>query len=187
MALTLALLCLSACRVGETQPEPPALEPSPSESPQSGRVWSWGSSGDTPDKAWDMEEWARDNGIHYQFSQQEIDSAIAAARAYLEEEWAKEEWVVSFEVTDVYEARAETLHNWFMYFDRASTSFTDWTKEDMETRYIVVGADYTCEYDHTLTPLNDGQQQVTIVLTRPVGGEWSVDSTGPLLWKDTQR
>lgn len=143
------------------------------------RVWAWGSSEDTPDKtSWDMEEWARDNGIHYQFSRQDIDSAIKAARAMLEE-WAKEEWVVSFEVTDVYEARTETLHNWFIYFDRMSTFFTDWTQEDMETRYIVIDADYACEYDHTLTPLFDGRQQVAIALTRPAGGEWSVDSTGP--------
>ena len=140
------------------------------------RVWSWGSSEDTPDKVnWDMEEWARDNGIHYQFSQQDIDSAIAAARAYVEEEWAKEGWVISFEVISVYEARLETLHQWFMSFDRASTSFTDWTQEDMQTRYIVIGVDYTCEYDHTLTFMFDGEQQAAIELTRPTAeGEWSV-------------
>ena len=140
------------------------------------RVWAWGSAEDTPDKAdWDMEEWARDNGVSYRFSRQDIDSAIEAARAYLEEEWAKEEWVISFEVTDVYEARMETLRHWFMYFDRVSAAFTDWTQEDMETRYIVIGADYTCEYDHTLTPMFDGEQRTSIVLTRPTAeGEWSV-------------
>lgn len=183
VVLVIVLLCLAACRMEETQLEPSPSEPAPPELSQPERIWSWGSSGDTPDKAsWDMKEWARENGICYQFSQQDIDSAIEAARAMLEEEWAKEEWVVSFEVTDVYEARTETLHHWFMYFDRTSTFFADWTQEDMQTRYIVIGADYTCEYDHTLTPLFDGQQQVAIALTRPAGGEWSVDSTGPILW-----
>lgn len=56
------------------------------------------------------------------------------------------------EVTDVYETRTETLHNWFMYFDRTSTFFTDWTQEDMQTRCIVIGTDYTCEYDHIRLP-----------------------------------
>ena len=145
------------------------------------RVWSWGSSGDMPDKVnWDMEEWARNYGISYRYSQRDIDDAIAAARTYLEE-WGQGEHVISFEIADVYEARLSTLHQWFMYFDRTSSFFTDWTQEDMETRYIVIGADYTGEYDHTLTPLGDGQQQIMMALTRPAGGKWSVYSTGSAL------
>ena len=50
----------------------------------------------------------------------------------------------------------------------------------METRYIVIGADYTCEYDHTLTPMFDGEQRASIVLTRLTAeGEWSVYDAAP--------
>lgn len=145
--------------------------PAPKTSPPE-RVWAWGGGGDAPNQ--DLEGWARDNGISYRFSQRDIDDAIAAVRATLEEEWAKEEWVISFEVTNVYEARLETLNQWRMYFCRTSELFADWTQEDMETRYIVIGAEFTCEYDHTLTFMNDGRQRAAIALTRAPGGEWSV-------------
>lgn len=46
--LMIALLCLAACRIEETQLEPSPLELAPPELSQLERVWSCGSSEDTP-------------------------------------------------------------------------------------------------------------------------------------------
>ena len=192
-----ALLCLTLLTGCEGK-QPPASVPSTSGTPAfSGgaptepdtsagettpeRVWTWGSEdvfSDVPEgdfAEWEnrLEDWAQRYDIHFAFPEEELSAACLAAQAELDA-WANEPWVISFQAGDVSINRTETLHAWYMYFEyypEESRLFTDWTKEDMETRMLAVDVRYICEYDGTKTFLPDGDRSATFYMVKE-GDTW---------------
>lgn len=122
----------------------------------------------------ELDAWAERYQIGYDFSDEDMDSAIRVVREELDD-WAAQPYTISFEVHELAPSRAETLAHRRSRFEIHSTFFTDWTKEDMERNMLVVTALYTCEYDGTLTPLESGDLACQFALIRDENGGWTIE------------
>ena len=160
----------SGGQADRSAPEEPDVSPDPdvsAEKPVPERVWSWGSDSEWPG---DPEEWAQRYDIHFSFPEEELSAVCLAAQAELDA-WANEPWVISFQAGEVSINRTKTLLVWSSYFSEDSWLFTDWTKEDMETRMLAVDVRYICEYDGTKTFLPDGDRSATFYMVKE-GDTW---------------
>lgn len=107
---------------------------------------------------------------------------IEVVRSAIENQ-AKKEYTITVRVDEITIDGAETERVIEMYSGSELADFRGWSDEYLQNHFVVVRAKYYSEYDHTKTPVEDGDTiQYFYLVENMDTGEWTIsDNTGPIV------
>lgn len=124
--------------------------------------------------------------VHYGLSdfwlQEPSTDPIEVVRSAIENEAAKE-YTITIRVDEITMDEAETERIIEMYSGSELADSRGWSDEYLQNHFVVVRAKYYSEYDHTKTPVEDGDTIQYFYLVENIDtGEWTIsDNTGPIV------
>lgn len=123
---------------------------------------------------------AYETGFHDLWRQTPAADPTETVRSAIEGQAGKD-YTLSVTVEEVYLDEAETARVAALWRGSELAEGRNWTEEDFDGRFAAVYARYETAYDHTKTPLDDGETEQWFYLMQDAAtGEWSiVDNSTP--------